>query len=153
MDCSYSFYPAFQLSSKLQRASQGVRISSTSVRSVKFGSFLPLSNLRSCIVIPPSCTLLTMHILYILHLCIHTYSQVCGTDMVTYNHICVLRSMSSNARPDYEGECMGEEGDSFEDICNRVSEKGVCRYNSNNCKKLVLPNDGCCPVCGTYAYI
>ena len=75
-------------------------------------------------------------------------AQVCGTDIVTYDNICILRSTSASVRLDFKGECLGQEGDSVEDICNLVARSGVCQHNTTNCKNLVQPIDGCCPVCG-----
>ena len=71
--------------------------------------------------------------------------KVCGSDGVTYPNSCVLESTSS-ARVDYPGECV--DGNSAEEICIMVLMEGLCVVNSTNCDRLVIPQDGCCPICG-----
>ena len=77
---------------------------------------------------------------------------MCGTDGVTYENICVQRTRSGNARVDYRGPCVDDDDDNNnrtrDDICKIVRRKGLCTYNSNNCRYLVRPVLGCCPVCG-----
>ena len=77
--------------------------------------------------------------------------QVCGTDGVTYENVCVLRSQSGNARMDYYGECDVDEEDpqeTPEGVCQRVSRVRRCVYNISNCRHLVRPEEGCCALCG-----
>lgn len=74
--------------------------------------------------------------------------KVCGSDGETYDNICVLRSRGSNVRLDYFGECLNEEGVSTEEACDRVMKRQLCKFNSDNCRSLIQPADGCCPVCG-----
>ena len=82
-----------------------------------------------------------------------THVQVCGTDGVTYENDCVLRSQSGNARVDYYGECDVDEEDpqeTPEGVCQRVSRVRRCIYNISNCRHLVRPEEGCCALCGEY---
>ena len=76
------------------------------------------------------------------------FLQVCGTDGLTYENICILRSTSANTRLDYRGPCAGTTGETMEAICERVVGENRCAYNSTNCQFLVMPEDGCCPICG-----
>lgn len=77
-----------------------------------------------------------------------TGGQVCGTDGVTYDNICELRN-SANVRADYRGACK-------EDVANgTVKEKCVQLRKSRRCAEIpaactvrVIPEDGCCPICG-----
>ena len=75
---------------------------------------------------------------------------MCGTDGVTYDNICILRSTSANARLDYTGDCVNEDGNSVESICERVRQENRCSYSTANCSYLVQPKpeEGCCPICG-----
>ena len=74
--------------------------------------------------------------------------QVCGSDGVTYNNVCELRSQSANALVDYYGQCEDQPGDTPEEVCTRVSRLRTCIYNTSNCKRLVKPEQGCCSLCG-----
>ncbi len=67
---------------------------------------------------------------------------------MTYDNICALRSLAGNTRLDYRGECVSREGATVEDICSQVVGEKRCQFNASNCKRLVQPGDGCCPVCG-----
>ena len=79
---------------------------------------------------------------------------MCGTDGATYENICVLRSLSSNARVDYRGGCIDING-TVDEYCQAVLDQGLCPYTSENCNNLVQPSSGCCPICGqcTYSHI
>ena len=75
--------------------------------------------------------------------------QVCGTDGVTYNSTCSMRSLSANTRVDYLGECLKlSQNNTIENICESVQEQGKCPHNSTTCRRLAEPQEGCCPVCG-----
>ena len=74
--------------------------------------------------------------------------QVCGTDGVTYENICELRTQSNNARLDYRGRCVDDDNSTAGQVCRRVIMSGRCRFNTSNCPCLVRPVVGCCPVCG-----
>ena len=67
---------------------------------------------------------------------------------MTYDNVCVLRAQSSNARVDYSGGCVESSGANREEICGRVDRLGRCRFNTSNCRSLVSPEEGCCPLCG-----
>ena len=67
---------------------------------------------------------------------------------MTYENVCVLRSQSANARVDFYGECGDRPGETLDDFCERVNEEGRCIYNTSNCDRLVMPEEGCCPLCG-----
>ena len=73
--------------------------------------------------------------------------QVCGTDGVTYENVCVLRAQSANARVDFLGGCEEQNG-SPNEYCSRVSRAGRCIFNSSNCRHLIRPEEGCCALCG-----
>lgn len=77
--------------------------------------------------------------------------QVCGTDGVTYENICVLRSLSANARVDYRGECISDDELTVEEYCQAVIDQDFCQYSTENCDQLVQPSVGCCPVCGKFS--
>ncbi|XP_003384196.1 PREDICTED: uncharacterized protein LOC100633842 [Amphimedon queenslandica] len=74
--------------------------------------------------------------------------SVCGTDGETYENICELRTRSDNARMDYKGTCIDDENMTASDVCDQVIANGRCRFNSDNCKCLIRPAVGCCPLCG-----
>ena len=79
----------------------------------------------------------------------HFLLQVCGSDGITYENVCLLRSQSGGVRVDYRGAC--EEGDnqtSVSRICEIVEEKGLCADRNSTCRFLVRPSVGCCPICG-----
>lgn len=79
--------------------------------------------------------------------------QVCGTDGVTYNSTCHLRTHSANAQVDYRGECEDtNDGKNVQEICRRVREdRERCENTQETCQQRVMSRDGCCPVCGTRA--
>ena len=79
--------------------------------------------------------------------------QVCGTDGVTYENICELRTQSNNARLDYRGRCVDDDDSTAGQVCRRVIMSGRCRFNTSNCPCLVRPVVGCCPVCGKWIRI
>ena len=77
-----------------------------------------------------------------------TVFQVCGTDGETYSNICELRAQSANARVDYHGECIETANGTVEgNRCQRVRASGKCQDDSD-CKTVIQPEDGCCPICG-----
>ena len=76
-------------------------------------------------------------------------SQVCGTDGITYDNQCLLKSRSFGARRDYRGECEPDDGDD-DGLCVRVSRARRCAYNASNCRRRVRPEEGCCALCGTW---
>jgi reversion-inducing cysteine-rich kazal motif protein len=79
---------------------------------------------------------------------INAFLQVCGTDGITYDNICDLKSNSANARVDYRGACMGAETDELVNaMCTRLRGSGRCS-NLTGCRYRIRPSDGCCPVCG-----
>ena len=74
--------------------------------------------------------------------------QVCGTDGETYSNICELQAQSANARVDYRGECMETSPDTLErDRCQKARTNGKCQ-DISDCKIVIRPEDGCCPICG-----
>ena len=74
---------------------------------------------------------------------------MCGTDGTTYASVCVLRSLSANARVDYRGECIDSDGEVAQDICALVQKSGRCA-DLTDCETVIIPDDGCCPVCGEF---
>ena len=63
--------------------------------------------------------------------------QVCGTDGETY------------ARVDYRGECEDDDEDEVViDKCARLRRSNRCTAIASTCTSRILPEDGCCPVCG-----
>lgn len=79
--------------------------------------------------------------------------QVCGTDGVTYENICELRTQSANARIDYRGECIDTGEDAAGDVCDLVRSSGRCTALPDDCTSPVSPGDGCCPICGMANFI
>ena len=71
--------------------------------------------------------------------------QVCGTDGLTYNNLCELQNQAA-VRVDYPGTCVAN-GTNLEVLCEQVISEGRCTIKEN-CRKVVLPEDGCCPICG-----
>ena len=77
--------------------------------------------------------------------------QVCGTDGVSYNSSCHLRTQSANAQVDYRGECVEDTDEDIDvrEICRRVREDtDRCENTREACQRRVMSRDGCCPVCG-----
>ena len=74
------------------------------------------------------------------------FSQVCGTDGLTYASACELQNQAA-VRVDYPGECISNTS-SLEELCQRVLNDDRCVSNDMNCDSLVFPEDGCCPICG-----
>ena len=82
------------------------------------------------------------------HIQHHVHSQVCGTDGVTYENVCVLRAQSANARVDFLGACEEGTGRTPEEYCTMVSRARRCIFDTSNCRHLVRPEEGCCALCG-----
>ena len=81
--------------------------------------------------------------------------QVCGTDGVTYESICHLRSQSANAQVDYRGACVDEDDSRPWEICRNIRNNRhpqQCENTQESCPRRVLSKDACCPVCGTFYY-
>ena len=74
--------------------------------------------------------------------------QVCGTDGITYENVCILRSQSSGVRVDYRGSCVDDDGETVSSICEAVRNRGLCTASNSTCQTLVAPVTGCCPICG-----
>ena len=74
--------------------------------------------------------------------------QVCGTDGITYENVCILRSQSSGVRVDYRGSCVDNDGETVSSICEAVRNRGLCTASNSTCQTLVAPVTGCCPICG-----
>ena len=78
--------------------------------------------------------------------------QVCGSDGVTYHDVATLRAQGGNVRVDYRGPCEdveSDEDDTPATRCQMVRSRNMCS-NITGCDRMVMPSDGCCPVCGKY---
>ena len=71
------------------------------------------------------------------------HEQICGTDRVTYESVCHLRSQLANAQVDYRGVCVNEDGSRPWELCRDIrNSRRLCEDTQETCK------DGCCPICG-----
>ena len=118
--------------------------------------YKPFVILFICQIYPVTVTTLVLKIL--LHINDHDIiltwflidlKQVCGTDGVTYESTCHLRSQSANAQVDYRGACIDDEGSRPWELCRKIrNERNLCEDTKDRCTRRVLPKDGCCPICG-----
>ena len=56
----------------------------------------------------------------------------------------------ANTRVDYLGACVDQRGPPAK-VCNAVVQSGRCFFSAENCRMRVQPEEGCCPICGTWA--
>ena len=64
---------------------------------------------------------------------------MCGTDGLTYENICTLRSQLG-VHLDYEAQCVS---------CDLVvGDDILCEFDSLNCEVLAESDGACCPICG-----
>lgn len=73
--------------------------------------------------------------------------KVCATNGVTYDDERTMRTVGGNVRVDYTGRCDDNEDDTPDSRCKRMKENKRCP-RLTNCTRRVMPEDGCCPVCG-----
>ena len=59
----------------------------------------------------------------------------------------MLRALSANARAEHLGGCEFSLGEVIEDRCAQVRDSGMCA-DLTDCETVIIPDDGCCPVCG-----
>ena len=74
--------------------------------------------------------------------------QVCGTDKVTYDSSCHLRTLSANARVDHTGACEEDTTGMMTgmQLCDKTRTDNRCPRA--DCMTRVMPREGCCPICG-----
>lgn len=85
------------------------------------------------------------------HIVVTVLLQVCGSDGVTYQDVATLRAQGGNVRVDYRGPC--DDSDSDQDDtpatrCKMVKDVRKMCPNITGCARMVMPSDGCCPMCG-----
>ena len=71
---------------------------------------------------------------------------------MTYHDVATLRAQGGNVRVDYRGPCEdveSDEDDTPATRCQMVRSRNMCS-NITGCDRMVMPSDGCCPVCGKY---
>ncbi len=68
---------------------------------------------------------------------------------MSYANDCELRTLTANARKDHDGECeKDDQGDmTDEQLCVETRDSSRCP-DTSGCANVVMPREGCCPICG-----